>query len=62
MFEPEFGKLNLKLNQKKCYHENHEKRAFKKAQTKKAEGIKFKNQYKYLQNSGRLTALIDSLK
>jgi hypothetical protein len=47
------------------YHENHEKSS-KKAETKEAEGIKFMNQYKYLcinlQNSGRLTAHIDSLK
>jgi hypothetical protein len=42
------------------------KKALKKAKTKEAEGIKFMKQYKYLglnlQNSGRLTANIDSLK
>jgi hypothetical protein len=38
--------------------------ALKKAETKEAEGIKFMNQYNYLnlQNSYRLTANIDSLK
>jgi hypothetical protein len=40
--------------------------ALKKAETKEAEGIKFMNQYNYLnlnlQNSYRLTAHIDSLK
>jgi hypothetical protein len=42
------------------------KKALKKPETKEANGIKFMNQYKYLginlQNSGRLTAHIDSLK
>jgi hypothetical protein len=42
------------------------KKALKKPKTKEAEGIKFMNQYKYLglnlQNSGKLTAHIDSLK
>jgi hypothetical protein len=42
------------------------KKALKMAETKEAEGIKLMNQYKYLglnlQNSGRLTAHIDSLK
>jgi hypothetical protein len=42
------------------------KKALKKPKTKEAKGIKFMNQYKYLginlQNSGRLTAHIGSLK
>jgi hypothetical protein len=42
------------------------KKALKKAEAKEAEGIKFMNQYKYLalnlQNAGRLTTHIDSLK
>jgi hypothetical protein len=42
------------------------KKALKKAEIKEAEEIKYINQYKYLglnlQNSGRLTAHIDSLK
>jgi hypothetical protein len=66
MVETVFSKLNLKLNKKKCSIMRNMKKALKKAQTKEAEGIKFMNQYKYLglnlQNSGRLTAHIDSLK
>jgi hypothetical protein len=66
MVETEFGKLNLKLNKKKCGIMRIMKKAHKKAETKEAEGTKFMNQYKYLglnlQNSGRLTAHIDSLK
>jgi hypothetical protein len=66
MVETEFGKLNLKLNKKKCGIMRIMKKALKKAETKEAEGIKFMNQYKYLglnlQNSGRLTAHLDSLK
>jgi hypothetical protein len=66
MVETVFGKLNLKLNKKKCGIMRIMKKALKKAETKEAEGIKFINQYKYLglnlQNSGKLTANIDSLK
>jgi hypothetical protein len=47
------------------YRENH-KKALKKPETIEAVGIKFTDQNKYLgfnlQNSGRLTAHIDSLK
>jgi hypothetical protein len=50
-------------------HENHEKftkKSLKQLENKKAQGIKFKNQYKYLglnlQNTWRLTAHIDSFK
>jgi hypothetical protein len=64
--ETEFAKLNLKLNKKKCGIMRIMKKALKKAETKEAEGIKFKNQYKYLglnlHNSGRLTAHIEALK
>jgi hypothetical protein len=66
MVQTEFGKLNLKLCQKKCGIMRIMKNALKKTETKEAEGIKFMNQYKYLglnlQISGRLTAHIDSLK
>jgi hypothetical protein len=66
MVETEFGKVNLKLNKKKCCIMRIMKKALKKPETKEAEGIKFMNQYKYLglnlQNSGRLTAHIDYLK
>jgi hypothetical protein len=66
MAETEFGKLNLKLNKKKCDIMRTMKKVLKKAETKEAEEIKFMNQYKYLglnlQNSGILTAHIDSLK
>jgi hypothetical protein len=66
MVETEFGKLNLKINQKKFFIMRIIKKAHKKSENKEAEGIKFMNQYKYLglnlQNSGRLTAHLDSLK
>jgi hypothetical protein len=66
MVETEFGKHNLKLNKKKCGIMRIMKKALKKAETKEAEGIKLMNHYKYLglnlQNTGRLTAHIDSLK
>jgi hypothetical protein len=54
MVEIEFGKLNLKLNKKKCGIMRIMKTALKKTEIK--EGNKFMNQYKYLglnlQNSG----------
>jgi hypothetical protein len=63
--ETEFGKLNLKLNIKKCGIMRIMKKALKKAETKEDEGIKFMNQYLYfdlnIQNSGRLVAHIVSL-
>jgi hypothetical protein len=66
MVETECGKLNLKLNKKKCSIMRIMENALKNAETKEAEGIKFMNQYKYLglnlQNSGRLTSHIESLK
>jgi hypothetical protein len=66
MVSTEFCKLNLKLNKKKCPIMSIMKKLIKKPETKKAEGIKFMNLYKYLglylQNSSRLTAHIDSLK
>jgi hypothetical protein len=47
------------------YPENHEK-SIKKPESNDTEGTKFMKKYKYfglnLQNSSRLTALIDSLK
>jgi hypothetical protein len=58
MVETEFGKLNLKLNKKKCVIMRIMENALKNAETKEAEGNKFMNQYKYL--GLNLRTLVDS--